>query len=161
MHNEVWGRAEILPSFILISMGWAYNLETSVCNLSHSVEQFFLFLTNLNTVVRSIPSHKFNCDLQHNTFLGNIKMKVLWVLWASTKRKVINQLGDNTRTFRINKENKSFTYTVVFLHEQWKIDFCWIDHTRVVNIFLFWIQVWSNQKYWHIMVITYALWEFG
>ena len=41
MHNEVWGCTEILPSFILISMGWAYNLETSVCNLSHTVEQFF------------------------------------------------------------------------------------------------------------------------
>ena len=91
-------------------------------------------------MVRSIQSHKFNCDLQHNTFLGNIEMKVLWVLWASTKRKFINQLGDNTRTFRINEENKSFTYTVVFLHEQWKIDFCWIDHTRVVNIFLFFFR---------------------
>ena len=44
MHNEVWDRAEILPSFILISMGWAYNLETSVCNLSHSVEHICLFI---------------------------------------------------------------------------------------------------------------------
>ena len=48
MHNEVWGRAEILPSFILISMGWAYNLETSVCNLSHSVEQFFFVFNKSN-----------------------------------------------------------------------------------------------------------------
>ena len=56
----------------------------------------------------------------------------LWVLWASTKR--IYQLSFNACTFRINEENKSYTYIVVFLHVQWKIGFGWIDHERLVKM---------------------------
>ena len=98
-----------------------------------SERAFYLnYFINLNTVVRSIRSQKFHSDLQHNTFLGNINMRLLWVLWASTKR--IYQLSYNACTFWINKVNKSYTYSVVFLHVQWKIDFGWIDLERLVKM---------------------------
>ena len=79
-------------------------------------------------MVRSIPSQKFHSDLQHNTFLGNINMRLLWVLWASTKR--IYQLSYNACTFRINEENKSYTYTVVFLQSCTAKNRFWLNRSR-------------------------------
>ena len=76
-------------------------------------------------MVRSILSKKFHSDLQHNTFQGNIKMRLLW---ASTKR--IYQLSYNSCTFRINEENKSYTYTVVFLQSCTAKNRFWLNRSR-------------------------------